>query len=40
MGGGCGLVACCDIALAADNALFAFSEVKLGPDPGHHQART
>ena len=33
MGGGCGLVACCDIALAADNALFAFSEVKLGLIP-------
>ena len=33
MGGGCGLVACCDIALAADNAVFAFSEVKLGLIP-------
>ncbi len=33
MGGGCGLVACCDMALAADNAVFAFSEVKLGLIP-------
>ncbi len=33
MGGGCGLVACCDIALAADDAVFAFSEVKLGLIP-------
>ncbi len=33
MGGGCGLVACCDIALAAGNAVFAFSEVKLGLIP-------
>ena len=33
MGGGCGLVACCDIALAADNAVFALSEVKLGLIP-------
>jgi methylglutaconyl-CoA hydratase len=33
MGGGVGLVACCDIALAADNAVFAFSEVKLGLAP-------
>ena len=33
MGGGCGLVACCDVALAADNAVFAFSEVKLGLIP-------
>ena len=33
MGGGCGLVACCDIALAADKAVFAFSEVKLGLIP-------
>ena len=33
MGGGCGLVSCCDIALAADNAVFAFSEVKLGLIP-------
>lgn len=33
MGGGCGLVTCCDIALAAGNAVFAFSEVKLGLIP-------
>lgn len=33
MGGGCGLVACCDIALAAHDAVFAFSEVKLGLAP-------
>ena len=33
MGGGCGLVSCCDIAFAADNAVFAFSEVKLGLIP-------
>lgn len=30
MGGGAGLVACCDIAVAVDSARFAFSEVKLG----------
>ena len=23
MGGGCGLVSCCDVAMAADNAVFA-----------------
>ncbi|MCY4211768.1 MAG: enoyl-CoA hydratase/isomerase family protein [Gammaproteobacteria bacterium] len=33
MGGGSGLVACCDVALAADDAVFAFSEVKLGLIP-------
>jgi methylglutaconyl-CoA hydratase len=33
LGGGCGLVACCDIAFAAPDALFAFSEVKLGIIP-------
>lgn len=33
MGGGVGLVACCDIALAADTAMFALSEVKLGLAP-------
>lgn len=33
MGGGVGLVACCDIAFAADNAMFALSEVKLGLAP-------
>lgn len=49
-GGGVGLVACCDIAIAADSAKFALSEVKLGLVPsvispyviaaiGAHQAR-
>lgn len=33
MGGGCGLVACCDVVLAADNSQFCFSEVKLGLIP-------
>lgn len=32
-GGGVGLVACCDIAIAADTAKFALSEVKLGLIP-------
>lgn len=32
-GGGVGLVACCDIAVAADTAKFALSEVKLGLVP-------
>lgn len=32
-GGGVGLVACCDIAIAADNASFCLSEVKLGLIP-------
>jgi methylglutaconyl-CoA hydratase len=30
IGGGAGLVACCDIALAADSAQLGFGEVKLG----------
>jgi methylglutaconyl-CoA hydratase len=30
LGGGCGLAACCDIAIASDDAVFGFSEVKLG----------
>ncbi|MEQ8333976.1 enoyl-CoA hydratase/isomerase family protein [Nisaea sp.] len=34
MGGGLGLCACCDIALAADSAQFALSEVRLGIIPG------
>jgi methylglutaconyl-CoA hydratase len=29
-GGGVGLAACCDIVIAADNARFALSEVRLG----------
>jgi len=33
LGGGCGLVACSDIAVAAEGAVFAFSEVKLGLVP-------
>ncbi len=32
-GGGVGLVACCDIALAAEDARFCFSEVQLGLIP-------
>ncbi len=32
-GGGVGLVACCDIAIAAQNAVFSLSEVKLGLIP-------
>jgi methylglutaconyl-CoA hydratase len=33
IGGGAGLVACCDIAVAAEQARFAFTEVKLGLAP-------
>ena len=33
-GGGVGLVACCDIALASEAAIFSLSEVKLGLIPG------
>jgi methylglutaconyl-CoA hydratase len=33
LGGGCGLVACADIAVAANGTVFAFSEVKLGIVP-------
>ena len=33
LGGGCGLVACADVVIAEDDALFAFSEVKLGIVP-------
>jgi methylglutaconyl-CoA hydratase len=32
-GGGVGLVACCDIALASPEAVFCFSEVKIGLIP-------
>lgn len=32
-GGGCGLIACADVALAAEDTVFAFSEVKLGIVP-------
>lgn len=49
-GGGCGLVCASDVAVASENALFAFSEVKLGlvpatispfviPKIGHGHAR-
>ena len=33
MGGGAGLAACCDIAIAEPSARFAFSEVRLGLIP-------
>lgn len=33
MGGGLGLLAACDIAIASVNAVFAFSEVKIGLAP-------
>jgi methylglutaconyl-CoA hydratase len=33
LGGGAGLVACADVVIAADDAQFAFSEVKLGIVP-------
>ena len=33
LGGGCGLVACCDVAVADPATQFAFSEVKLGIVP-------
>src|SRR4029079_18218253 len=33
LGGGVGLVACCDIVIAEPGAQFAFSEVKLGIVP-------
>jgi methylglutaconyl-CoA hydratase len=33
MGGGAGLVCCCDIAIATSKASFAFSEAKLGLIP-------
>jgi len=33
IGGGTGLVAVCDITIAADDALFSFSEVKIGLVP-------
>ena len=36
-GGGVGLVACCDVALASERATFAFTEVRLGLTPRHHQ---
>lgn len=33
LGGGCGLAAVCDIVVAADEAVFGFTEVKLGIVP-------
>lgn len=33
IGGGTGLISCCDIVVAAENALFAFSEARLGIVP-------
>jgi enoyl-CoA hydratase/carnithine racemase len=33
LGGGCGLAACADVAIAAEDATFGFSEVKLGIIP-------
>ena len=33
LGGGVGLVCCCDAVIAADDSVFAFSEVKLGIIP-------
>jgi methylglutaconyl-CoA hydratase len=33
LGGGCGLVACADVAVSAPDTVFAFSEVKLGIIP-------
>lgn len=33
LGGGCGLIACCDAVVAAPDAVFGFSEVKLGIVP-------
>ena len=33
LGGGCGLAAACDVVVAADDALFGFTEAKLGVIP-------
>jgi methylglutaconyl-CoA hydratase len=33
MGGGCGIISACDIAVASEECKFAFSEVKLGLIP-------
>jgi methylglutaconyl-CoA hydratase len=33
IGGGAGLVACCDLAIAGDNTRFGFGEVKIGLIP-------
>ncbi len=34
LGGGCGLAAVCDVVVAAEDALFGFTETKLGVVPG------
>jgi methylglutaconyl-CoA hydratase len=34
LGGGCGLIACCDMAVALESAEFGFPEVKIGLLPG------
>ena len=34
LGGGAGLAAVCDIVVAAEDAVFGFTEVKLGIVPG------
>jgi methylglutaconyl-CoA hydratase len=33
IGGGAGLVACCDVAIASDNAFFSIPEVRVGMAP-------
>ncbi len=33
MGGGLGVIACCDMVVAANNSAFCFSEVKIGLTP-------
>lgn len=33
MGGGLGVMACCDMVIAADNSVFCFSEAKMGLTP-------
>jgi methylglutaconyl-CoA hydratase len=33
MGGGLGVIACCDMVIAAENASFCFSEAKIGLTP-------
>ncbi len=33
MGGGIGVIACCDMVIAAENSIFCFSEAKIGLTP-------
>ena len=33
LGGGCGLLACCDVVIAAEDTVFGFTEAKLGIVP-------